>query len=156
MLIIVASSDLWPTPDIASKVLSLMVSTEEVIGVRFNGDGRPSTMVEELAIKIGLRIQHPVIGHHTRRTGSNTGFVRDIAMVKSARSVHAFLGPPGKAETGTAHVIECALRSNLAVYAYGLADDGSIIEIGSDDGSHVYRNRPNTSGQLTGEIGWTK
>jgi hypothetical protein len=132
--VIVGSSELWPTPALASKILTIMASTDGSFGVRGSPTGGCSSMVEEMVLRIGNRLERDIIRWQTTESGSSTGFKRDVALVKAADGVFAFFGPELSPEGGTAHVVACALRQGIPVVAFGILDDGSIIELGSDTG----------------------
>lgn len=166
MKVIVGSSELWPTPALASKILAIMVSTESDFGVRARGnwtrhasdDPYWTSMTEELAAKIGDRLGKSVVSFIPMEAGSSTAFKRDVRLVKAADEVFAFFGPQGEVEGGTAHVVACALREGIPVTAYGLDDDGSIMEIGHDGGEfyvNTYSHTP-TVWLPDEEIGWRK
>jgi len=132
--VIVGSSELWPTPALASKILTIMTSTDGPFGVRGAPHGGCSSMVEEMALRIGNRLERDITRWPTTEAGSSTGFKRDVALVKAADAVFAFYGPDLSDDGGTEHVVACALRQGIPVVAFGILDDGSIIELGSDTG----------------------
>lgn len=142
MKVIVGSRALWPVPALASKILAIMVSCEDDFGVRARGGSRYlkdpepyyTSGAEELTAKIGGRIGRQVVSFIPDQSGSSTAFRRDVRLVKASSEVFAFFGPEGEVEGGTAHVVACALREGIRVTAYGLDDDGSIMEIGHDGG----------------------
>lgn len=140
MKVIVGASSVWPTPNLASKILSIMISEPfEPIGVRVNNTKMGETSsVELMVVKIANRIDLEVVRWPAggSGTGSSIAFKRDVEMVRAASGVYAFIGPECSAdEGGTQHVLACALRDGIPVIAYGVEDDGSFIEIGSDAGS---------------------
>lgn len=134
MITIVGSSDLWPTPGIASAVLTIMVSHQDVYGVRSKKDGERTSMIEELVVRIAAKIGCVVVPWSAATKGSGSGFTRDVAMVDASGMVFAFFGYEGGPEGGTGHVVACALRRGIPVVAYGLDDHGNVVEVGSDPG----------------------
>lgn len=165
MKVIVGSSDLWATPALASKILAIMVSSEGDFGVRARGntlrmsdESYFTSMTEELAAKIGDRLGRSVVSFVPMESGSSTAFKRDVRLVKAANEVFAFFGAQGEVEGGTAHVVACALREGIPVTAYGLDDDGGIMEIGHDGGDVVIKHLAHafTEGLPNERIEWHK
>lgn len=136
MKAIVGASSLWPTPALASAILTIMVSREDDFGIRCTSSGSPSSMTEEMVWQIGAKTGKIVRTFKSpSEAGSKAGYMRDVALVRAADEVFAFFGPDGQLEGGTSHVVVCALRSAIPVIAYGVDPSGSIVEIGSDPGS---------------------
>lgn len=134
MKVIVGSHDLWPTPEIASAVLVLMLSdTEQVWAVRARRNGDLASGVEELAMRIGERIGRTVVKHYTG-DGSSGAFQRDNHMVTRADEVFAFFAPEQFMHGGTGHVVAAALRLGKAVTAYRINDLGQVVEEAAEEG----------------------
>lgn len=134
MKVIVGSRTLWPTPSLASNILTLMVSTDEHFAVRQTKQGEVSSMTEMMALRIGARINRTVTPWAPMGNTRASTFHRDISMVDSASEVHAFFGPDALMQGGTGHVVYCALRRGVHVHAYEVDVDGNIIETASDEG----------------------
>jgi hypothetical protein len=134
--IIVGSRDLWPTPNLASAVLSIMVSTDEDFAIRWNKQD-PSSAIETMVNKIGERIGRTVVPFRATEGGSAAGYFRDVKMCQEASEVFAFFAPDKLMQGGTGHVAICALRQGLPVHAFELDDDGNVTESASDEGDLV-------------------
>jgi len=136
MKVIVGSSSLWPTPGLASAILTIMVSRDDDFGIRCTSSGTPSSMTEEMVWRIGTKTGKIVRTFNSpSEAGSKAGYVRDVTLVQAADGVFAFFGPDGPRDGGTSHVVACALRRGIPVIAYGIDTSGAIAEIGSDTGS---------------------
>jgi len=133
MITIVGSSDLWPTPNIASAILTIMVSNEDSFGIRTKKSGEASSMVETLVDRIATKIGCTVHTWNGTVNGSGMAFTRDVAMVHASSKVFAFFMDQDLVG-GTGHVVACALREGIPVVAYGLDERGNVVEIGSDAG----------------------
>ena len=131
MRVIAASRDLWPTPNVASAVLAIMVSTDDAFGVRVSRGGVPSSSVEELVIKIADRINRPIMRYEAR-TGN---WARDVEMMKHAQRLYTFFAPGKFMMGGTAHLVACALREEVPVEAYELDEHGMVVDAASDEGA---------------------
>lgn len=130
MRVIAASRDLWPTPNVASAVLAIMVSTDDAFGVRVGSDDKAASAVEEMVIKIADRINRPIIPYRAR-TGN---WARDVEMMQHAQRLYAFFSPGRFMTGGTAHLVACALRQGLPVEAYELDEHGMVVDAASDEG----------------------
>jgi hypothetical protein len=132
--VVVGSSDLWPTPAIASAILVLMLSTDEhQWAVRANQYGTPSSSVEELTMRIGDRIGKSVVKHYSE-PAARSSYKRDNTMTGLANEVFAFFAPGQFMHGGTGHVVSVALRIGIPVTAYELNDEGQVIESATDEG----------------------
>jgi len=133
VITIVGSSDLWPTPNIASAILTIMVSNDDSFAIRTKKSGEPTSMVEALVDRIATKIGCTIHTWNGTATGSGQAFTRDVAMVHASSKVFAFFMDQDT-EGGTGHVVACALREGIPVVAYGLDEHGNVVEIGSDAG----------------------
>ena len=131
MRVIAASRDLWPTPNVASAVLAIMVSTDDAFGVRVDKQDQPASAVEELVMKISGRINRPIIKYHSRQGN----WARDVEMMKHAQRLYAFFGPGRFMLGGTGHLVACALREEVPVEAYELDEHGMVVDAASDEGA---------------------
>lgn len=129
MKVIVGSSDLWPTPALASHVLLLIAEDSESIGVRVTKAGDPTSSIEEMVLRIAERFGHATNWFSPQQIGSKAGFQRDVDMVGIASSVHAYFAPGAIMEGGTGHVVEAALRRGIPVTAYTLDKNGDVVEV---------------------------
>lgn len=133
MIVIVGSKGLWPTPALASTILSIIISTDAPVGVRFRV-GVETSMTETLANKIANRVGREVsVWKVSPSDGSAAGFLRDIRMVTEASHVYAFFGPGEEMTGGTGHVVEVALRRGVPVTAYHLDPTGNVVEFASEE-----------------------
>lgn len=130
MKVIVGSRDLWPVPAVASAVLAIMVSTDDDFAVRANRAGVLASGTEDLAWRIGERVGRRVISFNP--TGDN--FQRDLALIRAADKVYAFFANGQFMHGGTGHVVACALREGKSVEAYELDEQGTVVEIATDEG----------------------
>ena len=133
MIVIVGSNGLWPTPHLASTILSIMLShNDNIVGVRRrHGENKPVSMTEEIAVRIARKLSMNTYDYVSMATGSKAGFVRDNEMVKGANHVYAFFAPGEEMKGGTGHVVEAALRGGVPVTAYHLDGRGDLVEFGS-------------------------
>ena len=134
MKVIIGARDLWPTPAIAARILSIIISTDEEIGVRgpITGQG-VSSMTEEMAYIIAKKI-----GRSTRIARPEPSdlqarnWKRDNALVAKATEVFVFFGPDGR-EGGTEHIVSVALRTGKPIIAYAPDNHGELVEIARND-----------------------
>lgn len=127
---IVASHDLWPTPELASKVLDIMLSCDDDFQVRVSSSLRPASAVEEMAQRIGDRIGRVVTGVPTIIGSGKSGtYLRDNVMVERSNHVYAFF-IDGQMSGGTGHVAQAAIDRGIPLTAYKLDPMGHIMEIG--------------------------
>lgn len=131
MRVIAGSRDLWPTPNVASAVLAIMVSTDDAFGVRTSRDDAVASSVEELVVKIAGRINRPVIPYKARSAGN---WARDIEMMNHTQRLYAFFSPGRFMMGGTSHLVACALRKGVPVEAYELDEHGMVVDAASDEG----------------------
>jgi len=132
--VIAASRDLWPTPNVASAVLAIMVSTDDAFGVRVDREGKAASSVEELVLKIADRINRPVIPYKAGGRLGSGNWARDVEMMKHSQRLYAFFSPGKFMMGGTAHLVQCALREGLPVEAYELDSHGMVVDAASDEG----------------------
>lgn len=137
MIVIVGARDLWPTPALAGRVLAIMISTDETIGIRGPlGSPGVSSMTEEMAFVIGQRIgRRVVVFRPFDLEGNARNWLRDNRMVSEASEVHAFFGPDS-VEGGTEHIVTVALRIGKPTTAYAPNNEGELVVIGSDEGGY--------------------
>lgn len=147
MRVLVGSRDLWPTPNIASIILAIMATNTDDYAVRCDSHGNVSSMVEEMALRIGDRIDRKVMKWYCKDIGSSAAFVRDNEMVTSSRGVFAFFSPGALMHGGTGHVVTVALRLGLPVEAYEPNDYGTIELVAADEGElmHAYANQEDSA-----------
>lgn len=150
MKVIIGARDLWPTPAVAARILSIMISTDEAIAVRGNLAGATSSPTEEVALRIAKRIGRDIVRFEPHPTeGNGRNWLRDQRLVSESSEVFAFYAADGT-EGGTEHVVTVALRTGKPVVAYGMDGQGAIIELGSDDG--IFQ----AMAEYDGEIGWNR
>lgn len=136
MITIVASSDLWPTPELASKVLDLMLG-DDSFAIRVNTEGVPASSIEEMVAKIGKRLGRSV-QPYPPGVGRSGTFARDNAMTQASSQVHAFFIDERVMQGGTAHVVSAALNRGIPVTAYKLDREGHVVEVADDEGGVVW------------------
>src|SRR5258708_38781413 len=135
MLVIVASSDLWVTPEIISIVLGKIVSTDADIGVRVpRGSDEPTGALERFVAEITEGLGRTVVRNRAWTNKEGDVYKRDCEMVEQAISVLAFFAPDQEMEGGTGHVVQAALARNIPVEAYRMSETGRPELLGSDDG----------------------
>ena len=140
MIVIVGARDMWPTPQLVGRVLAIIVSTDEDIGIRGNLAGAATSPTEEVAIRIAMRLGHYVKMYNPERgDGNGRNWLRDSRIVNDASEVHAFFGPDG-VEGGTEHIVTVALRQDKPVTAYAPDNTGELVVIGSDEGGYFLQS----------------
>lgn len=136
MIGIVASSELWPTPEVVSAVAGVIAATDEEIGIRASSHGTPASHIEEAAMKIcdrfgkHYRVYQPIIGE-----GRAGVFERDFRLAEQSSKVYAWFAPGEEMQGGTGHIVEAALARGVGVEAFRLDDAGNVVLLGSEEGN---------------------
>lgn len=137
MKIVVGSRSLWPTPNLAQAVFRVMIGTDQPILVRSDYFHKVTSPTEDIAVRIGSRLNRPVTPWAPGGRTRSSVYLRDVHMVDSADEVFAFFAPGRLMEGGTGHVAAVGLRRGIAVHAFELDDEGEVVEIASDEGDLV-------------------
>lgn len=135
MLVIVGSSDLWPTATVLATVISKIAGMEpgQSIGIRIPRSAEePTSPLERWVFQAGPKMGHPVVWWRADTNKRDSVYRRDYEMVEKATGVLAFFAPDREMEGGTGHVVTAALARNVPVEAYRLTDDGRPELLGSD------------------------
>jgi hypothetical protein len=132
MISIVASAELWPTPEVVSSVVGVIATSEEEIGVRASVAGHIASHIEDVAARVcrkaerAVRIYQPVAGE-----GRASVYERDYRLAEQSSKVFAWVAPGEEMEGGTGHVVKAAMDRGVAVEAYRLDEDGKVVLLGS-------------------------
>jgi hypothetical protein len=115
---IVGSSRFPITPELGAEVVDLMRAYPDGTVFLTRGGGVFDTFVAS----VGPAIGYAVLTYPS--PGGSANWDRDVALVKDADEVMAFLDPETlhDTNTGTAHVIEKALDQKKKVMAYSVAN----------------------------------
>lgn len=137
MLVIVASGDLWVTPDIISIVLGKILSVDAYTSVAVRvprGSDEPSGALERFVAEISPGLGRVVTRCRAATNKKGDVYKRDYEMVEQAVEVLAFFAPDQEMEGGTGHVVQAALARSIPVEAYRMGETGHPELLGSDDG----------------------
>jgi hypothetical protein len=142
-LVVVASSQLWPTSDLISSLASLIASLPRRSEVYVRGripDGLgPDTVVAPLEKAAIVLAEHMGFNAYSIPPGwgpsRDTVFARDYSLVKDADLVVGFFLEGDPMGGGAGHVVHAAIQKGIACEAWMWTADG-LIDIGSDDGYH--------------------
>jgi hypothetical protein len=145
-VVIVASHDLWLTPNLVASITALVstIPLDGVVGIRCDLSQDPSSAVERFVQSLVPKMGRTVWMSSPKGEGRAGTFKRDYELVEKADAVVAFFAPEQEMEGGTGHVVKAALDREVPVEAYGLDDKGELTLIGSDTGNPF---RPGTLSQ---------
>lgn len=135
MIAVVASRDLWPTPEVVAAVAAAVGSHGEPVAIRASTKSVIASHVEEAAVKLCDLFSVELRPYKPEGPGREAVFERDYRLVENSSKVYAFFAPGEEMQGGTGHVVKAALDRGVDVEAFGLDEQGNVVLLGSEEGT---------------------
>ncbi len=133
MIAIIASSDLWPTPEVVAAVGTVILSTEEPVGIRVDKKLNVTSHVEAAVLQIAATVGREVVFFPPQGAGRESVYERDYQLAERSSRVYAYFAPGQEMEGGTGHVVKAALDRGIDVEAFRLDNEGNVELLGSEE-----------------------
>lgn len=148
MKVVIAGSRRLPRGQAPRLLITFLASLadEDIVLVRTRMSGETGPFERDVMSLCGI-LEIPVHGYSPEPTPATPGrasvYLRDIEMISKADLILLFFTPDEAVEgySGTAHLMEKALDADRPVYAYAVADDGTVSRVGEYDPENIFINR---------------
>ena len=104
--------------------------------------GHFEASVQALAHVLGLEVKWYAPEPTDTARGRASVYVRDITMIEAADLILLFFTPLESHDgySGTAHLMEKSLDADRPMYAYTVADDGTVERVGEYDPNNLFHD----------------